>query len=85
MGPLYMYMCGDLNSRIGDMVDYIEGIDSISERHVIDFDINSYGDNLIEFPTNSSSCVVNSRNSICDQMINMQKYSWLLHHTLSYF
>ncbi len=60
MGPLYM--CGDFNSRIGDMADYIEGIDSISERLVVDFDIKSYGDNLIEFLTDSSCCVVNGRN-----------------------
>ncbi len=64
MGPLYM--CGDFNSRIGNIVDYIDGIDSIYERHVVDFDINSYGDNLIEFLTDSSCFVVNGRNSICD-------------------
>ncbi len=64
MGPLYM--CRDFNSRIGDMADYIEGIDSISERHVVYFDINSYGGNLIEFLTDSNCCVVNGRNSICD-------------------
>ncbi len=64
-------MCGDFNSRIGDMADYIEGIDSISERHVVDFDINSYGDNLIEFHTDSSCCVVNGRNSICDDFTHI--------------
>ncbi len=64
MGPFYM--CRDFNSRIRDMHDYIEGIGTISERHVVDFDINSYGDNLIEFLTDSSCYIVNGRNSICD-------------------
>ncbi len=69
MGPLHI--CGDFNSRIWDMADYIEGIDSISERHVVDFDINSYGDNLIEFLTDSSCCVVNGINSICDDFTHI--------------
>ncbi len=37
----------------------------------VDFDINSYGNNLIEFLTDSSCCVVNGRNSICDDFIHI--------------
>lgn len=29
-------ICGDFNSRIADLYDYIEGIDNIKERNVID-------------------------------------------------
>ncbi len=40
IGP--MFICGDLNSRRGDNTDYIEGVDSIIDRDVVDFDVNSY-------------------------------------------
>ncbi len=43
------------------MADYIKGIHEI---YVVDFDINSYGDDLIEILTDSSCCIVNGRNSI---------------------
>ncbi len=53
------------------MADYIDGIDSISDRYVADSDISNYGDNLIEFLTDSSCCVVYSRTSICDDFTHI--------------
>ena len=41
------FLCGDFNSRCGDSNDFIVGIDPISERHVIDYKSNAYGDVLI--------------------------------------
>ncbi|CAC5371890.1 unnamed protein product [Mytilus coruscus] len=35
------YLCGDWNSRCGDMLDYIPGVDSLPERHVVDFKCNT--------------------------------------------
>ena len=34
------YICGDFNSRLGELVDFIEGEDSIERRHVVDFKKN---------------------------------------------
>jgi hypothetical protein len=36
------YLCGDFNSRIGDMDDFIKGVDVLTERDVIDYTVNSY-------------------------------------------
>ena len=36
-------ICGDFNSRCGDEPDYIEGVDSILPREVIDDKMNPYG------------------------------------------
>ncbi len=58
--------CTCVGILIVDMANYIEDIESITERYVVDLDINSYGDNLIEILTDSSCCVVNGRTSICN-------------------
>lgn len=33
-------LCGETNSRIADLHDYIEGMDSVKERNIIDFNKN---------------------------------------------
>ena len=40
------YICGDFNSRlkVGDMVDYIEGVDKVPPRDVLDFSKNAHGE-----------------------------------------
>jgi hypothetical protein len=43
------YICGDFNSRIGEELDYIEGVDNVPERNVVDFKRNMYCDQFIEF------------------------------------
>ena len=58
------YICGDFNSRIGDMEDYILGVDNLPEREVIDFKANSYGEIFCEFLSNVNCCVLNGRNHI---------------------
>ncbi|CAG2219168.1 unnamed protein product [Mytilus edulis] len=58
------YICGDFNSRIGDMEDYIPGVDNLPEREVIDFKANSYGEIFCEFLSNVNCCVLNGRNHI---------------------
>ena len=54
-------ICGDFNSRCGDLKDFIAGIDDIAPRNVIDFKTNYYGERLIEFLTNTNMCMLNGR------------------------
>ena len=35
-----MYICGDFNSRYGDMLVFIEGVDVVTDRNVTDVGIN---------------------------------------------
>ena len=58
-----LYICGDFNSRCGDNDDFIRGIDDVIERDVIDFNMNRYGDLLIEFLINVNMCMLNGRNN----------------------
>ena len=55
-----------MNSRCGDMTDYIEGVDNIPDRDIIDYDVNSHGDNLIDFLIGSNCCMLNGRNYVCN-------------------
>ena len=59
-----IFICGDFNSRIGDAYDFIEGIDELQERNVVDYINNEYGAILIDFLINSNFCVLNGRNFI---------------------
>lgn len=57
-------MCQDFNCRVGNIYDYIEGIDEIIDKDVVDFTQNECGSVLIEFLINSNYCILNGRNSI---------------------
>lgn len=57
-----VFICGDFNSRIGDTSDFIEGIDNVPNRDIVDFTCNEYGSVLINFLVNSNYCVLNGRN-----------------------
>lgn len=54
-------LCGDFNSRIGGMADFIEGVDVIQDRHVIDYSKNMYGEFLCNFLIDSYCCILNGR------------------------
>ena len=56
------YLCGDFNAGVSKLDDFIPGIDSISERNVVDFKCNKYGELLCDFLINSNCCVLNGRN-----------------------
>ena len=58
------YICGDFNSRIGEMEDFIPGVDELPEREVIDSKSNSYGEIFCEFLSNVNCCVLHGRNSL---------------------
>ena len=36
----HIFICGNFNSRIGDMQDFIEGVDDIQSRDVLDYSVN---------------------------------------------
>ena len=57
-------ICGDFNSRIGDMADYIEGFDTLPSRNVLDFTKNPYGEYLCKFLIDSNCCILNGRQHI---------------------
>ena len=56
------YICGDFNSRCGDLEDFIAGVDSIPDQNVIDYTINKEGERFCEFLIDSNCCMMNGRN-----------------------
>ena len=57
----YIFLCGDLNSRIGSLSDIICDIDHIPLRCVIDEVKNQHGSCFIDFLLESKMCLVNGR------------------------
>ena len=55
------YTCGDFNSRLGDLVDYIEGVDEVPPRDILDFSKNAHGQYFCNFLTDSNCCILNGR------------------------
>ena len=55
------YVCGDFNSRCGNGIDFMEGIDHIPHREILDFKMNSYGEVLLDFLIQANCCIVNGR------------------------
>ena len=60
------YICGDFNARCGDATDFIEGVDQLPQRTVLDCTNNAYSDVFIDFLINVNCCIVNGRNSVKD-------------------
>ena len=56
-----VFVCGDFNSRIGEVSDIISDIDRISHRAVIDKNINQHGHAFVDFLIDSEMCVLNGR------------------------
>ena len=54
-------ICGDFNARCGNEPDYIDGVDEIIERAIVDYKKNHYGDLLIDFLINCNCVMVNGR------------------------
>jgi hypothetical protein len=57
---------GDFNSRCGPNNDYIEGVDDIVPRPVIDYTENLNGDLFIEFLTDINFAMLNGRIGVND-------------------
>ena len=56
-----LYVCGDFNGRIGNEKDYVEDMDELPPRQVVDDVKNKLGDVLLEFLTDLKFCVLNGR------------------------
>ncbi|CAC5417977.1 unnamed protein product [Mytilus coruscus] len=57
------YLCGDFNSRCGDLNDFVEGVDTLPERQVVDYKTNKYGSIFCEFLADINCCMLNGRNN----------------------
>ncbi len=57
----YFVLCGDLNSRVGNLNDSVPNVDTLKNRVNIDHKINSHGMSLIEFLIDAKLCLVNGR------------------------
>ena len=56
-----LFVCGELNSRVGDDSDYIEGVDDVRPRSILDLTSNANGDLLIDFLVDCGLCMINGR------------------------
>ena len=54
-------ICGDLNSRIGNMSDYINDVDNVAPREILDKHVNQHGKCLIDFLLEAKMCILNGR------------------------
>ena len=61
-----VYICGDFNSRVGDASEFIEGVDDVTPREIIDHSSNVNGDLFIDFLVDSGMCMVNGRVGLND-------------------
>ncbi|CAC5421808.1 unnamed protein product [Mytilus coruscus] len=56
-----MYIDGDFNSRCSEISDFIEGVDDITPREVIDYNSNANRDSLIDILVDCNLCMLNGR------------------------
>jgi hypothetical protein len=56
-----IYICGDLNSGIGRLDDYINSINDIPSRVALDDFVSHHGETLLEFLWHSTMCIINGR------------------------
>ena len=55
------YLCGDLNSKLGKMSDFIPEVDKIEPRICIDNSTNKHGSVFQDFLLDAKCCVINGR------------------------
>ncbi|MES9880125.1 MAG: reverse transcriptase family protein [Sedimenticola sp.] len=85
-------ICGDLNGRCGKLSDFIEGVDNLPERDILDYTTNAHGYSLIDFLINSNMCILNGRNthtndftSVSTKGLSVVDYCLVEHGALKYF
>ncbi len=54
-----MYILGDVNSRIGDKIDFVSSIVHIKNKHVTDTTTNLHGEVFLDLLLESKMCVIN--------------------------
>ncbi|XP_060589316.1 uncharacterized protein LOC132744577 [Ruditapes philippinarum] len=87
-----VFICGDFNSRCGDLEDYIVGVDDIPSRNVIDYKTNFYGEMFIDFLINANFCMLNGRTNSSNEFTSVSvkgssvvDYCVVTHDSLSKF
>ena len=89
-----IFICGDFNSRSGENADYIAGVDEVTDRDVVDFTCNFYGDIFIDFLVNANYILrmLNGRNFIHNDFTSVSSkgsavvdYCVVSHDSLSTF
>ena len=60
---LFFLYC-DFNGHCGKLSDFILGVDTISERQVLDASVIMYGEILCNFLVSSDCCMLNGHNNI---------------------
>ena len=87
----FICICGDINSRMGDHQDIIEGVDNVPLRSSIDNNCNEYGDLFRTHLTNCNMCVLNGRQGnsqytcISNKGKSVVDYTWVPHEQLHYW
>ncbi len=85
-------VCGDVNARCGENTDFIEGVDCVPPRTIVDNVENEYGDLFVDHMTTTSMCMLNGRvgESDCNCFTSISKkgkavvdYAWVPHEQLS--
>lgn len=66
-----IFICGDFNSRCGDLDDFIAGVDDVPRRNVVDFKTNLYGEILIDFLIDTNLCILNGRNCLSNDFTSV--------------
>ena len=61
-----IFICGDFNSRCGELDDFIVGVDNIIHRNTLDYTVNYYGELFIDFLINTNMIMLNGRFNKCD-------------------
>ncbi len=83
------YICSDLNGICGGVSDFIEDVDPVPERDLVDTIVNGYGTLLIDFVLSSNYCILNGRNSTHNDLtfrdISVIDYCLVPHEHLSHF
>ncbi len=83
------YISGALNGRCGGVPDFIEDVDPVQERDIVDTVLNGSGNLLIDFLLSSNYCILNGRNSTHNELtfrdISVIDYCLVAHEHLSHF
>ena len=65
------FICGDVNSRIGSLDDFIAGVDNLPPRDIVDWKTNKYGELFSEFLIGANYCILNGRNYVSNDFTSI--------------
>lgn len=52
----------ETNAQVGDQENFIDGVDTIPQRHMVDYNKNQYCDVFIDFLISTNLCILNGIN-----------------------